>query len=179
MKNIARRACRIFLGICTLSACNSNQDVKTLSECTKSIRDFSVRISAVQDSTTLTPLFNFNYIFDVQTKLQNKKNDWKLITQFKHDDLLDSPCEDITVIDNNTAYFYIGWLYAVTTNSGVNWSVWNAETDLPGWKPTNFKLIKNVMVSKSGNGEMVLSPIRFSHNKLKTNNYGKTWVVDK
>lgn len=50
--------------------------------------------------------------------------------------------------------FFIGWVYAITTDGGQTWTVWNALDDLPDWKPANYRLIEDVSLTREGSGPM-------------------------
>jgi hypothetical protein len=143
--------------------------------CQKSINQFEIKITASQETGVINPVPSTTYRF--YSKNVNDK-DWRKITSFVSDDEINSPCKAITYASETTAYFYMGWKYSVTNDTGNTWSVWDAEKDLPGWKPVNYKFIRSVVIDEQGKGKMELNPIRFSANKLITTDYGKTWSID-
>jgi len=57
---------------------------------------------------------------------------WEEITTFRMDDTIDMPCEQIRFVNEEIGYVFLGWIYAVTTDGGQTWSVWNAERDFTG-----------------------------------------------
>ena len=72
----------------------------------------------------------------------------------------------------------MGWMYAVTTDGGVNWSVWSAKSDLPGWECCNYGLIQDVQFAPDGAGTMrlsVIDPRRGEVPELYTRDYGRSW----
>lgn len=102
---------------------------------------------------------------------------WNHIVTFRHDDPIPIPKHQILVHSDQVAYFYMGWIFGVTTDGAKTWSVWNAEHDLPGWKPANYRLIKDVGLTQEGKGIMVLKPIRYKYTRLESNDFGKTWYI--
>ena len=74
----------------------------------------------------------------------------------------------------------MGWKYAVTTDGGMHWHIWNAETDLAGWQCCNYSLIKEVHLEQNGGGTMILSPIpgrKGEAPELVTSDFGVHWAT--
>ena len=105
-------------------------------------------------------------------------NGWREIMTFRHDDPGRIPRENIRFVNNQVGYVFMGWMYAVTTDGGSTWSVWNADKDLPGWDCCNYGLIKDVCIGVDGTGVMILNPIprrRGEVPELRTNDFGRHW----
>ena len=97
---------------------------------------------------------------------------------FRHDDSVSIPREQVRFVDIQIGYVFMGWMYAVTTNGGDTWSVWNAEKDLPGWECCNYGLIQDVSINSQSMGNMILHPIPGRRGEvplLKTWDYGRHW----
>jgi hypothetical protein len=108
-------------------------------------------------------------------------NDWREIMTFRHDDRPAIPKEQIRFLNDRTAHVFMGWMYAVTTDGGVSWSVWDATKDLPNWQCCNYRLIREVQLVADGTGKMPLNPIpqRMGEvSELYTQDYGRHWVVE-
>jgi len=106
--------------------------------------------------------------------------EWVMAMQFRHDDPVPIPKQNVRFQTAKTAFVFMGWKYAVTTDGGKQWSIWSAEKDLPGWHCCNYVLIKDVALSQSGTGEMVLSPIQGRAGEvpmLFTSNFGRHWAA--
>lgn len=106
-------------------------------------------------------------------------NDWREIVSFRHDDRPKIQMEQVRFVNDHIAYFFMGWVYAVTTDGGANWSVWNAASDLPNWQCCNYQLIRDVQVNAEGVGTMTLKPIPQRQGEvlqLHTRDYGRHWV---
>ena len=105
---------------------------------------------------------------------------WVTAMQFRHDDPVPLPRQNVRFVTSNTAYFFMGWKYAVTTDGGRQWNVWNAEKNLTGWQCCNYVLIKDVVLTKGGNGKMILSPIQGRAGEvpeLVTSDFGRHWTA--
>lgn len=103
---------------------------------------------------------------------------WNSVTTFRHDDPVPIARDQVRFVDKTTAYFFFGWVYAVTTDAGRTWSVWNAVRDLPAWQCCNYKLIRDVVLTDGGKGTMLLNPIpdrRGEMPVLFTTDYGRQW----
>jgi hypothetical protein len=100
--------------------------------------------------------------------------------EFRHDDPVPLPGQNVRFVTADIAYLFMGWKYAVTTDRGKSWAVWNAETDLPNWQCCNYELIARVEVESNGIGKMFLRPIpgrRGEVNQLFTSDFGRHWIV--
>lgn len=106
---------------------------------------------------------------------------WREIMVFRHDDPIPIPRNQIHFMNERIAYIFMGWTFAVTTNSGTDWSIWRADKDLPGWQCCNYKLIKDVTIAADGSGVMTLSPIPGRQGEvpmLQTKDYGRHWMLE-
>ena len=105
-------------------------------------------------------------------------SDWHEVMTFRHDDPVEIPKDQFRVINARLAYAFMGWMYAVTTDGGRTWSVWDAGVDLPDWKCCNYGLIRDVELNPSGAGLMRLQVIRGRPGEvpeLSTADFGRHW----
>ncbi|MBP6823598.1 MAG: hypothetical protein KA368_18760, partial [Acidobacteria bacterium] len=82
-------------------------------------------------------------------------------------------------VNDQIAFGFMGWMYAVTTDGGKSWSVWNAQKDLLNWECCNYRLIKRVSINADGQGTMtlnVIDPSRGEVPELQTKDYGRHWA---
>jgi hypothetical protein len=108
-------------------------------------------------------------------------DNWQEIMMFGHDDPVPIPRQQVHFVNDKIGYIFMGWMYAVTTDAGLNWSVWRAEKDLPGWQCCNYSLIRNVQVAPNGAGTMKLNPIPLREGEvaeLRTHDYGRHWASE-
>ena len=103
---------------------------------------------------------------------------------YRFDDPIELRSEYIHIVNENTAYIFIIDRYAVTTDSGKTWKIWNAEKDLTDWKRgedeyPNWAKIDEINLGENGNGKMKLERINGKKGLIKelhTDNFGKTWI---
>lgn len=110
-----------------------------------------------------------------------RSNDWREIVTFRHDDQPEIPRDQVRFVNDRIGYLFMGWVYAVTTDGGVTWSLWDAKRDLPTWVCCNYRLIRDVKISEDGNGSMRLNPIENRSGEvpeLHTDDYGRHWRVE-
>ena len=67
------------------------------------------------------------YVFESRSPADN---DWHHVMTFRHDDQVGIPRESVMVKNGSLAYVAMGWMFAVTTDSGRTWSVWNAKNEI-------------------------------------------------
>jgi hypothetical protein len=137
---------------------------------------FSIRISEFpEENGGFVP--GAYYLFEGRPH-DGKK--WVTAMQFRHDDPVPIPKQNVKFLTPEIAFVFMGWRYSVTTDGGKNWHLWSAETDLTGWKCCNYGLINAVELSQSGKGKMTLSPIQGRAGevpRLFTADFGRHWVT--
>jgi hypothetical protein len=105
-------------------------------------------------------------------------NDWHEFLIFRHDDQVKIPHENVRFPSDSVGYVFLGWNYAVTTDGGRTWHVWDAQKDLDNWTCCNYGLIKDVHLTQSGSGVMILDPISRGEggvSLLYTADFGQHW----
>jgi hypothetical protein len=106
--------------------------------------------------------------------------DAREIMTFRHADQVLIPRAQVRFVNDQVAYVFMGWLYAVTTDSGYSWSVWDAERDLRNWQCCNYELINEIRIEADGVGTMRLnsSPQDVGRiQELHTTDYGRHWTT--
>jgi photosystem II stability/assembly factor-like uncharacterized protein len=106
-------------------------------------------------------------------------DNWQEVMIFRHDDPVEIPRNQVRFVNEQIGYVFMGWMYAVTTDGGRTWAVWNAEQALPRWICCPYGLIKDVELSADGAGRMKLDtmPGRQEVPELYTQDYGRHWSV--
>jgi hypothetical protein len=105
---------------------------------------------------------------------------WRDIMTFRHDDPVDIPRDQVRFVNDRIGFVFMGWMYAVTTDGGATWSVWDAGSNLPKWECCNYRLISDVRLEPDGTGSMTLSPIQDRRGEvpqLRTKDYGRHWKL--
>jgi len=106
---------------------------------------------------------------------------WQEFATFRHDDPIPIRREQVRLLNDRTGFVFMGWMYAVTTDGGRTWSVWNAQHDLANWQCCNYELIKHIQLQLDGIGEMTMDPIigrKGEVPRLCTQDYGRHWTEE-
>jgi hypothetical protein len=125
----------------------------------------------------MVPVAGAYYVFQ---SAPSGSNSWRDIMTFRHDDPVPIPREQVRFVSDRVGYLFMGWMYAVTTDGGANWVVWDAGKDLPNWGCCNYGLIRDVRLELDGTGVMILNPIperRGEAPELRTKDYGRHWSL--
>ncbi|HVF86456.1 MAG TPA: hypothetical protein VM866_02660 [Pyrinomonadaceae bacterium] len=105
---------------------------------------------------------------------------WKEITTFRHHDPDQVPSPQLHFMGGRVGFMFVGWKYAVTTDAGATWNVWDGQKDLPTWKCCDDGLIRDVVLRPDGTGSMRLrvTDVRpVDKAWLNTDDYGKHWAM--
>jgi len=139
-------------------------------------KNFKIRVTSYEEKGA-----NVNGAYNVFESAAGSSNAWHEIVTFRHDDQPRIPADQVRFVNDQIGYLFMGWIYAVTTDNGVSWSVWDATKHLPNWQCCNYGLIRDVRIAEDGNGVMQLNPIQNRRGEvpeLRTNDYGKHWRVE-
>ena len=132
----------------------------------------TVHVSAYLEKNTFVP--GAHYVFEAIDESGNRNE----IMTFRHDDPVDIPRENIRYVDNDTAFVFMGWQYAVTTDAGKNWTVWNAADHNEKLECCTYSFIRDVSLNSDGNGKMMING---KNNELtailQTVDSGRTWNI--
>ncbi len=143
---------------------------------------FSIKVERVPESCSFAAVVaGANYIFSAR---QGNSENWHEIMTYRFDDPIELKSEYVRIVNENTAYIFIIDRYAVTTDSGKTWKIWNAEKDLTDWKRAedkypNWAKIDEINLEENGSGKMKLERVNSGKGltkELHTNNFGKTWI---
>lgn len=136
---------------------------------------FQLRVDVHSEQNTFVP--GAYYVFRSAPK---GSDTWRDVMTFRHDDPVPIPRDNVGFVDDRTAFVFMGWMYAVTTDGGATWSVWDAGHDLPNWQCCNYQLITEVRLDANGIGTMTLNPIRDRRGEvpqLRTKDFGRHWAA--
>ena len=96
---------------------------------------------------------------------------WDSVITSRQDEKIELPQQHLRFISDRIAYFFMGQVYAVTTDGGHAWSLWEADRDLADGPCCTVDLIREVSVEPDGKGFMLLKESR----PLTTNDFGQHW----
>lgn len=144
---------------------------------------------AGQITVTAYDLYNVEpagryYTFGFKTKYQSYKGPaekTRLIFNFRQDEAVLPPMDQVNILNESIAYVYMGWMYSVSLDSGRTWHWWDAERNLPGWKCCDPKLIQSVEIAPDGTGRMIIKPSMERPGgtlSLHTKDYGQHWTIN-
>jgi len=165
-----------FAGGCALFAGRTQGRGAVLEKWQTENKTFKVRIISYEERGA-----NVNGAYYVFESAAVSTNAWREIVTFRHDDQPKIPADQIRFVNDHIGYLFMGWMYAVTTDAGRNWSVWTAERDLPNWQCCNYGLIRDVTLANDGSGIMRLNPIQGRRGEvpqLRTDDYGRHWRAE-
>lgn len=106
---------------------------------------------------------------------------WRKIMVYRHDDPMPIPRERVRFVSDRIAYIFIGFMYAVTLDSGRTWSVWRADKSVSQFNGCKYLLPAEITIATDGTGSMTLLPLNqecASTRKLYTTDYGKHWSAN-
>lgn len=126
-----------------------------------------------------SPLFSRPwYTLACKVALKRKGgSEWATLAECHYEGSLRPPqgCSYGVMHPVDTAYFEVGRLFGVTTDSGKTWSIWNAEKHLPTFDPDKHGFVE-AMIEEDGTGVIHLDP---APEQLYTRGFGKTWHPNK
>jgi hypothetical protein len=111
------------------------------------------------------------YVFDSAATNSDK---WVHILTSKEDDPDPIHRERIRLVNENVAYVFMPRDFAVTTNGGASWKVWNITRDLEGWHDHRSS-ITDVNIYLNGRGTMKLAIVGNRQGELHTTDFGYHW----
>jgi hypothetical protein len=136
---------------------------------------FRVRVDAHSEEHVFLP--GAYYVF---RSAPAGSDHWRDVMTFRHDDPNPIPRDQVRFVNDRVGFVFMGWMYAVTSDGGATWSVWNAGNDLPNWQCCNYRLITDVKLNVDGTGTMTLHPIQDRRGEvpqLRTKDFGRHWSV--
>lgn len=152
------------------SSCWSRRgDIKEKWETTN--QTFKIRVTTHEEKGGF-PLSGRFYVF---WSASVGSDDWHEIIAVLTDDPVPIPHKNIRFVNNQTGYVFMGQKYAVTTDGGGTWSVWDAKKD-----SANDAFIKEVQIRPDGIGVMTFHPIPSERREvleLHTKDYGRNWSI--
>jgi hypothetical protein len=138
--------------------------------------EFRIRVTAYRERAIFTP--GAFYVFESALA---GTDDWHEIFTLRTDEAVPIPRDRVRFLNDQIAYFFMSKSYAVTTDSGRSWSVWDAERDLAYRQHNLWPSIKEVHLDAGGSGKMTLPPLVDQTGTiplLRTNDYGRHWQIE-
>lgn len=176
---------RIFIVIVTAtlgvsiwvaSHLNEGSRGKLIEEWETANTTFRVRVTTYEEKALIHP--GAYYVF--QSAPIGSEN-WQEIMTLKFDDPVPIPRDQVRFVDDRIGYIFMGEAYAVTTDSGRVWALWNSDIELRGRTDVLPRSIERVQVAADGTGTMHLYVHPYQQGRvptLRTQDYGRHWSVE-
>jgi len=149
---------------------------KVLEEWQTANTTFRVRVTAYKEKALIIP--GAYYVFQ---SAPIGSDNWQEIMTLKFDDPVPIPREQVRFLNDRVGYAFMGETYAVTTDGGRTWILWNSEVELKGRADVLSRSIEKVHVLADGTGIMQLYEHPYQKGKvptLRTQNYGRHWNLE-
>jgi hypothetical protein len=134
---------------------------------------FRIRVQRRPELFDFLP--RYNYIFQSQSRGSTR---WSNITTLRFDDPLAIPRDQVRFLNSDIGYLFMISTYAVTTDAGEHWFVFNVRTDPPLGKKDSYLTIRDLRVEVDGTGTMALYSKVSAEGEfeLRTKDYGRHWA---
>ncbi len=159
----------VFCMIAILSACH-RQDQPDLQRWQTTNSVFNIRIVERQEKRF--PLSRFCYYFQSTAK---DSDQWHEAMTECTDDDISIPHDQVRFINGQMAYVFMVYKYAITTDGGNSWTVWDVND--AGNKYSRQLFIKEADVSVDGSGTLILASRSdvTQTTRLHTTDFGHSW----
>lgn len=137
--------------------------------------EFKLCVTAYRERAIFTP--GAFYVFQWA---ERDSDNWHEILTVQTDEPIPIPREKVRFVNDRIAYLFMSRYYAVTTDSGRTWNIWDAEQQLPYRQHNLWPSVKEVHLQTDGVGKMSLPPLVDQGEEvplLHTTDYGRHWNV--
>lgn len=137
-------------------------------------RLFKIRVTAYDERGVF--LRGTYFVFE---SAPGSSTQWSEFMAVRDDDRPTIPRNQVRFVNDEVAYVFMDWMYAVTTDGGKNWSVWDMTRDVPGWQWSKYGIIQDVSIEPDGKGVIRLRSV--AQNSVKsaefhTEDFGRHWA---
>lgn len=133
---------------------------------------FEIRVTEYEEKHF--PLSKFRYVFETNRR---GSTDWREIMTARRNDDVPIPRDQVRFLSDQVAYVFMSDKYAVTTNGGDSWSVWEANQATASLQYPSQSFIKAVKLDLDGSGNLQLA-MRSGDKQVKqfrTEDFGHSW----
>ena len=167
----------VFSLLFSADSCRPARGDHVLDTWEASNQTFKVRIRKFDENASV--VLGHNY-FTVEAAASGS-NKWHEFLAWRADNGGSIPRDRVQFVDHQTAYAFINSEYAVTTDAGHTWTVWDARKHVTNPKYLDQTLIKEVHLASDGRGRMTVGYPTESGPalaELSTTDYGAHWLSD-
>ena len=136
-------------------------------------KTFKIRVNEYDEQRSIV-LPHYYYRFE---GAGIESNGWQEIMTVRTDEDIEIPKDQVRFVNDRVGYLFMLGKYAVTTDSGNSWQVWDSDQSAPNHRYPNERFIKEVNVNSDGNGTIQLASRSDPKDtiELRTNDYGVSW----
>jgi hypothetical protein len=167
--------------VCSILLYAASQRPKVIDKYEIANEEFRIRVTAYQEHSSYA-LPGARYVFQSAAVASE---DWHEILIYKTDQPIPIPRNQIRFVHDRVAYIFVGNYYAVTTDSGRTWFVWDANKELPVeefmQRYNLWPAVKEINMQSDGTGRMTLHQYITKSERgpdLYTSDYGHHWILD-
>lgn len=149
---------------------------KTLQELITQNDIFKIKLVVQKEQFIIAPGACYSFY-----SRNNKNNQWQKVFSLQFDDPISVPDKHIRFVNDKVGYIFLGEIYAVTTDAGDSWALWNSDNFSESFPEINARSIKYVKILPDGTGvmEFYKYPEDSTVITLITSDYGKFWNFQK
>ena len=136
---------------------------------------FIVRINKYLETGGIIQAMNGAY-FEFQSEPTVSHQPVNIMT-FRHDDPIDIPNDSVHFVSDKVGFVFMGWNYAVTSDGGSNWTVYDARNFLRDNQRCGYNCIQEISISPDGSGSLTINLIASPRQTvtLDSNDFGSHW----
>jgi len=136
-------------------------------------KTFKMRIKEYDEKGSIV-LPHYYYSFEA-TGIES--NSWHEIVTVRIDEDIEIPKDQVRFVNDQIGYLFMLGKYAVTTDGGKSWQVWDANRNESNTQYPNERFIKQVNLNTDGRGtiQLVSRTSQKETIELQTNDYGVNW----
>ncbi len=134
---------------------------------------FRIRINKHIERGGFMPVLGGAY-YVFQSESGNCSDQWREITTFRFDDLIEIPRNQVRFANEKVAYLFMIDMYSVTKDGGADWNIY----DIGDYLPSNDRcgLIKDLQIDADGKGRIIVKSCGNDSLKImETTDFGQTW----
>lgn len=167
----------LLLACLRLAGCAEPRQGKVIEEWETSNNTFKIRVTVYNEGNPQQPAQNGAYYkFESSPAGADK---WSEVTTFWRPQRAPIPRDHVKFPNDKTGYFYWHDWFAVTTDGGGTWKMWDATKQIPDFNEYGPDFIRQeVTLDDGGNGTMILKRVTKEDPRqwtLRTRDYGQHW----
>lgn len=172
---LVKKVLIVFLGCLIFSSCGKDYDTeKVIESWDTGNQRLKVRVTSYLQKGIFPITGNTYHVFE-----SSKNGKWVEIMTVRRDDPgIPIDKNGVKFVNEDICYVYSGSGFAVTTDVGNTWNLWDGREHDYLDKGINYGAIKQVEIRSDGNGEMIVwvyPPSKGHCQTLLTKDYGRTW----